>query len=289
MTLARQLRVLFAALAALVLVAVTLAGIWGSRRVLEAGLREQAQAAAQQLADAVAADPAAAGQLADGALAVHGLRSVRVERPGAPVVERLAAPRPAATPGWFQVLFPVAAAEVSVSTGEAGRLVARADTGPAAERLWHSAVRGLVPAAGGALAVLVLGLLAVGPLVRPLRQIESEVAAALAWEAVDDAGAPDPGSAHSTQAAIRQLARRARLLLDGAQGLAATLHARASRDPLTGLASRRRLLDVLEGRRRDPDRGRRSHHWLRGSRSPPVRPGVGHCRCGGKRCLRDRA
>lgn len=253
MTLARQLRVLVAALAALVLVAVALAGIWSSRRVLEADLREQAQTAARQLADRLAADAGAAGRLTDAEVAAHGLRAVRVDRAGTPPVEHIAAPRPAAAPGWFQVLFPVTAAEVSVGIGDGARLVARADAGPAMERVWHAAVVGLVPAAGAGLAVLVLGLLAVGPLVRPLRQIEAEAAAALAWEAADDAGGVNAEAVPPTQAAIRQLARRARLLLDGAQGLAATLHARASRDPLTGLASRRRLLDVLEGRRRDPD------------------------------------
>ena len=253
MTLARQLRVLFAALAVFVLVAVALAAILSSRRVLEADLGQRALAAAQAMAHRVAADPSGVGHLPDAEIASLGLRSVRFERAGEPLVERAVAPRPAAAPGWFQVLFPVAGGEAAVPLGGGRRVVVRADPGPAVERLWHAALRGLVPAVVAALAVLVLGLLVVGPLVRPLRQIEAEAAAALAWEAADAAAAADAGVVHPTQAAIRQLSRRARLLLDGAQGLAATLHARASRDPLTGLASRRRLLDVLEGRRRDPD------------------------------------
>jgi diguanylate cyclase (GGDEF)-like protein len=249
-TLARQLRVLLAALAVLVFVAVSLAGILSSRRMLEADLAVDAQAAADTLAGRLSADPAAVAELADAAIALHGLRMARVEREGRAAFERVLPPAPPAVPGWFAVLFPVTVADVSAPLGAGGRLVVRAETGAAAGRLWRAAQQALVPAAATALAVLALGLLVVGPLVRPLRRAEAEAAAALAWEPVGDGGDADvPG----VQAAIRQLSRRARLLLDGAQGLAATLHSRASRDPLTGLASRRRLVDVLEARRRDPE------------------------------------
>ncbi len=253
MTLARQLRVLFAALAVVVFVAVLLAGIWSSRRMLEADLTAETQAAANDLAARLAADPGAAAQAADAAVALDGLSAVRIERAGAPPIERADAPRRAAAPGWFAVLFPVAAVESAAPLGAGGRLVVRAETGPAVERLWHAAARSLAPAVGTALAVLAVGLLAVGPLVRPLRRAEAEAAAALAWEVVGETEASGGPVAPTVQAAIRQLAQRARLLLDGAQGLAATLHSRAARDPLTGLASRRRLLDVLEARRRDPE------------------------------------
>ena len=253
MTLARQLRVLFAALAVLVFVAVSLAGIWSSRRMLEADLAAETRVVADALAEGLPADPAAALRVAEAAIAAHGLHSVRLERAGEGAIERAGAPRPAAVPGWFAVLFPLTAVESSAPVGAGGRLLVRADTGPAAERLWHAALQALVPGAGTALVVLVLGLLVVGPLVRPLRQAEAEAAAALAWESVGEAVGADDPAVHPIQAAIRQLSRRARLLLDGAQGLATTLHSRAARDPLTGLASRRRLLDVLEGRRRDPE------------------------------------
>ena len=253
MTLARQLRVLFAALAVVVFVAVSLAGIRSSRQVLEADLALQTQAVARSLADRVAADPSTARLVAEAAVSRHDLRSLRVALAGQPPVERRAAPQPAATPAWFAVLFPLAAVEISVPVAEGGTLVATADPAPATERLWRTALHALVPGAGTALTVLVLGLLAVGPLVRPLRQAEAEAEAALAWETVDESEAAGRPAIPPIQAAVRQLSRRSRLLLDGAQGLAATLHARASRDPLTGLASRRRLLDVLEGRRRDPE------------------------------------
>jgi diguanylate cyclase (GGDEF)-like protein len=253
LTLARQLRVLFAALAVLVFVAVSLAGIWSSRRMLEADLAADMRAAADALAERISADPPAAEQVAEAAIALHGLRSIRLERAGEAGTERVAALRPAAVPAWFAVLFPVAAAESVAPLGADGHLLVRAETGPAAERLWHAAVQALVPGTATALAVLVLGLLVVGPLVRPLRQAEAEAAAALAWEPAGGAEEADGHGVHALQAAIRQLSRRARLLLDGAQGLATTLHSRAARDPLTGLASRRRLLDVLEGRRRDPE------------------------------------
>jgi diguanylate cyclase (GGDEF)-like protein len=82
--------------------------------------------------------------------------------------------------------------------------------------------------------------------------VELEAVAALDWESGDDRANSGPEMS-PTRAAVRQLSRRVRLLLEGAEGLATTLHARASRDPLTGLASRRRLLDVLEARRRDPE------------------------------------
>jgi diguanylate cyclase (GGDEF)-like protein len=252
-TLARQLRVLFAALAVLVLVAVALAGISGSRHVLEADVAARTAAVARDLAEGVVADPGGAARLAQAALVSHDLRAVRIERPGVAPAEWTAAPRSGGVPGWFAVLFPVGASEVAAPLAGGGRLAVTPDPAPALDRLWVAALRILLPAAAAAVGVLAIGLLAVGPLVRPLRQAEAEAVRALGWEAIDEAAAPAGQTPSPLQSAVRQLARRARLLLDGAEGLAATLHARASRDPLTGLATRRRLLDVLEGRRRDPD------------------------------------
>lgn len=253
MTLARQLRLLFAALAGLVFVAVALAGIASSRHVLEADVAARAEAVARDLAEGVVADPVGAARAVQAALAAHDLRAVRIEAPGAAPSEWVAAPRVAGAPGWFAVLFPVAAPEVATPLEGGGRLAVSPDPAPALARLWGLALRGLLLAGAVALGVLAIGLLAVGPLVRPLRQAEAEADRALAWETIDEPAAPAGQAPSPLQSAVRQLARRARLLLDGVEGLAATLHARASRDPLTGLATRRRLLDVLEGRRRDPE------------------------------------
>jgi len=260
MILARQLRLLFVGLAVLVFVAVTLAGLGSARRALEAELAAQARALALAVADRVVAEsgggaPAAVAQALDAALAAHPPCSVRVVLRGAEAdpVQRSVPSAPTTVPGWFAVLFPVASAEAEVPVGGFGRLALRLDPAPATEQLWQAAGRALLPGLATGLLVLGLGLLAVGPLTRPLRQLEQEAAAALSWEPVADRDDAPVTALPSTRHAIRELSRRARLLLDGAQGLAATLHERASRDPLTGLASRHRLLDVLETRRRDPE------------------------------------
>jgi len=220
-TLARQLRVLFAALAVLVFVAVSLAGIWSGRRMLEADLAAETRVVADALAEACRPTR----RLPCGAEAAN--RGTRAAfRPAGEGREGLSSAwgrRARRRPRVVRGALPAYRVESSAPVGTGGRLLVRAETGPAAERLWHAALQALVrvrapPGGSGA------RLLAVG---RWCATAQAEAEAAWRWRGSRSARRGRRRSAvHPIQAAIRQLSRRARLLLDGAQGLATTLHSR---------------------------------------------------------------
>lgn len=258
---ARQLRFLVGALVLALYAVALLATALGSRRTAEAELALTAVEAARSLAAQIA-EPASRGDRSDveavleGALTRDRLRMASVMATAEPVpwAHRERAAQTPRCPGWVATLLPVVptaqAAEIAGS-GPIGRLTVLPDAAVAQELVWDavSAIAG--PAAFIAVALLLAAWGAIGVLARPLRALEERARTALQWEASPSSGGEGEGG--PVAAALTELSRRSRLLLAGVQGLAATLHERAARDPLTGLLTRGWLLDILDHRRRDPE------------------------------------
>jgi diguanylate cyclase (GGDEF)-like protein len=257
---ARHLRVLVGALVLVLYVVALLATAMGSRRTAEAEMASVAAAAASflavQIADLVSrGDRSGVEAALDAALGRDGLQAVSVSTSeGGSWVQRERAARSPNCPGWVATLLPIVpvaqAAEIPGSRA-VGRLTVVPDAASAQELVWD-AVRAVAgPAALAALALLLAAWGAIGALARPLRALEGHAQAALQWESPP--AADGEGEGGPVAEVLTELSRRSRMLLAGVQGLAATLHERAARDPLTGLLTRGWLLDVLEYRRRDPE------------------------------------
>jgi diguanylate cyclase (GGDEF)-like protein len=255
----RQLRILTSAVVATLYAAALVITAVGSRSACEGELAgtvaEVARSMAPALGEAIArGDRSAADTVLEAAVGRADVRVASLAAVGAdPWVSRERAAGPPAAPGWVATLLPLTARQhaTEVGGGDAtGRLILVPDPAATQGRVWQAVYAVAGPAAGAFLALMLVAWGAIGVVLRPLRSLESQALAALQWEApagaTIDSGDPVIDS-------LQELARRSRLLLAGAQGLAETLHERASRDPLTGLLTRSWLLDILEYRRRDPE------------------------------------
>jgi diguanylate cyclase (GGDEF)-like protein len=262
MTLARQLDILVAALAVLAFVAGTLIGVGSARSLLDAQLAQRARTALEGLEQSAAAggDPVVLARAVEVLAASGCCEYVRVGMPGSPArVERSVSPTvPSVAPHWFATLFPVGQSAVrgpirGVPDAEIEVRPARAT---AYDDLWLAAGAAALYAGLSAAVLVIAGWLGVRALLAPLRVIEANARSVLDGRAAGPLPAARAVDLECVGRALGTLGRKFEQMLQGAQGLALALREQVATDPLTGLASRRRLLDVLAFRRHNPERGR---------------------------------
>jgi diguanylate cyclase (GGDEF)-like protein len=260
MTLARQLETLVAALAVLVFLAGTLIGVASARNALDARLSAQAQVALEVLRPSglIPADPAALGRLADAVVATGCCDAIRIGVRGGASVERAMPGGAAAVPEWFQTLFPLRpdVARGFVSGPSEAEIEIRPARDSAYDDLWLAAGAAALYSGLAACLLLLAGALGVRALLASLSAVAAFAESLMVGaEPRPVAGARAVDVEHVGRA-LGVLGRKFEQMLQGAQGLALALREQVATDPLTGLASRRRLVDVLGYRRQDPERGR---------------------------------
>ncbi len=260
MTLARQLETLVAALAVLAFVAGALVGVGSARSLLDAQLAERARTALAGLQQSTlgGAGTVALARLVDELVASGCCDYVRVGAAGSPALhERAVSIDASAAPHWFRTLFPLRPnAARDVMPGMQG-VDAEVRPAPATayDDLWLAAGAAALYSGLAAALLVLTGWLGVRALLAPLGAVAAHAQSLLEGSTGDAPPAVRATDLERVGRALGTLGRKFEQMLQGAQGLALALREQVATDPLTGLASRRRLVDVLAFRRQNPERG----------------------------------
>ncbi len=262
MTLTKQLVALICTLVLLLFAGNFAISLQETRGYLNEQLQSVADNAATSLgfriSSATAAEDHAMAEAMADALAKSGAYAeVLVYRHGELWVERRASRELEGVPNWFTGWLPLdtplGTATVMAGWLKVGDVVVRSNPDLAYRQLWASARDGLVWFAVAALAVMLLGAVALRVLLRPLKAVEAQADAICRREFPVVAGRPFTLEFRRVVEAMNRMSAKVRRMLDEAEQLADGLRAQAFTDPVTGLANRRCFMDTLAHRVDDPE------------------------------------
>lgn len=263
MTLSRQLILLVAGLVLLLFLGTFGITVYNTRAYLESQLASHAQDAATSLGLSATThfageDRAMVTTMVNAMFHRGDYLQIRLEDlAGDPWVERSVTQAGGDVPGWFVEAFtlhpPQRSATMMSGWRQIGRVRVISHPGLAYEKLWETTQQTLWLFLLGALLVLLLALLGLRLLLRPLKAVEAQAAAICNRELAVSGGRPFTVEFRRVVEAMDRLSTKVSSMLAEAEGVADRLRRQAYQDPVTGLANRRQLMDVLEHRVADPD------------------------------------
>lgn len=263
MTLSRQLVLLLIGLVTLLFVGTFSISVFNTRAYLEDQLASHAQDAATSLGLSATThfaskDRAMVTAMVNAMFHRGDYRTIRLEDlSGQPWVERHTDRLTDRVPGWFVSAFtlhpPERTATMMSGWRQIGRVRVVSHPGLAYERLWQTTRQTLTLFLLGALIALLLALLGLRWLLRPLKDVEAQADAICNREFAVSESRPFTLEFRRVVEAMNRLSAKVSRMLSEAEAVATQLRRQAYQDPVTGLANRRQLMDVLESRVTDPD------------------------------------
>lgn len=263
MTLSRQLLMLLTALVLLLFAGTLTISVYNTRSYLESQLASHAQDAATSLGLSatthVANDDKAMVTTMVNAMFHRGdYLSIRFENlDGQAWIERIVDLKVADVPAWFRRAFvlepPQRSATMMSGWHQVGRVVVTSHPGLAYQQLWQTTVHTLRLFLVGALLALLLGVIGLRLLLRPLKAVEMQADAICNREFPVLEKRPFTLELRRVVEAMNRLSSKVARMLSDAEESAGRLRQQAYQDPVTGLANRRQLMDVLAHRTGDSE------------------------------------
>ena len=263
MTLSRQLVLLLLALVTLLYIGTFSISVYHTRAYLEDQLSSHAQDAATSLGLSATThfaseDRAMVTAMVNAMFHRGDYQMIRLEDlSGEPWVERRTERLTDRVPDWFVEAVtlhpPERTATMMSGWRQVGRVRVISHPGLAYEKLWQTMRQTLTLFLLVVLTALLLALFGLRLVLRPLRDVEAQAEAICNREFAVSERRPFTLELRRVVEAMDRLSAKVSRMLSESEAVATQLRRQAYQDPVTGLANRRQLMDVLESRVADPD------------------------------------
>ncbi len=263
MSLSRQLTILVALLVASLFVGSFVISVHNARNYLESQLASHAQDAATSLglsatAHVASGDRAMVTAMVNAIFHRGDYLSIRLEDlSGEQWLERAAELQVDDVPTWFVRLIrlhpPQRSAGIMSGWHQLGRVDVVSHPGLAYRKLWQTTTQMLSLFLIGALLALLAGIAALRWLLRPLKEVEQQALAICDREYPVVDHLPFTTEFRRVVDAMNHLSRKVGRALAESERRAIELREQAFQDPVTGLANRRRFVEVLAHRVAEPE------------------------------------
>jgi len=255
MSLSKQLVFLILGMLLLLFIGTFYSTVQSSRAYLGSRMAASAQEAATSLglsvtSSMVAEDKAAVSSMVNAMYIKGGLQVIRIDGLAGNdwVVRRTKLELPD-VPGWFVSMFPIKTPEgtATIMSGwrQIGTVHVAAHPQIAYQQLWTVARQTMYWFIVGAMLMLVFGLTLIRGLLKPLDGVVAQAESICNKDFVIEDKIPSTLEFKRVVEAMNQLSKRVQEMLGESEKMAAKLHKQAFQDPLTGLANKRQLMDVL--------------------------------------------
>lgn len=255
MSLSKQLVILILGMLLLLFIGTFYSTVQSSRAYLGSQMAASAQEAATSLglsvtSSMVAEDKTAVSSMVNAMYIKGGYLEVRIDGLSGNdwVVRRTKLDLPN-VPGWFSAMFPISTpvgtATIMSGWRQIGAVHVVAHPRFAYLQLWTVARQTMYWFIVGAMLMLVVGLMLLKSLLRPLDRVADQANSICNKDFVIEDQIPFTLEFRHVVEAMNQLSTRVQAMLAESEEMAAKLHKQAFQDPLTGLANKRQLMDVL--------------------------------------------